>query len=166
MTIAETLLPEFDQEMAGLRKILERVPDGKSDWKPHEKSMPLARLATHLAELPAWTTNCVTKDGLEFNPPYKPTILHTTQERLALFDMYLKEARAALAAAKDSEWQKTWTMKFSGKVVFALPRSAVYRSSAMNHMIHHRAQLGVYLRLLGVPLPFLYGPTADEPTRQ
>lgn len=165
MSIAQTMLPEFDQEMAGLRKVLERVPDGKSDWKPHEKSMPLARLATHLADLPVWTTNTVTKDVLEFTLPQAPHIVHTTKERMELFEKNVTEARAALADAKDADWTKTWTLKVNGNVAFALPRAAVYRSSAMNHMIHHRAQLGVYLRLLGVPLPFLYGPTADEPIR-
>ncbi|MFI5207075.1 MAG: DinB family protein [Gemmatimonadales bacterium] len=165
MSIADSMLPEFDQEMAGLRKVLERVPDGKSDWKPHEKSMPLARLATHLADLPIWTTNALTKDVLEFTLPQAPHIVHGAKERLELFDKNVKEARAALAAAKDADWPKTWTLKVNGKVAFALPHAAVYRTSAMNHMIHHRAQLGVYLRLRGVPLPFLYGPTADEQMR-
>ena len=162
MTIAQSLLAEFDTEMANTRRVLERVPDGKTDWRPHEKSMPLGRLATHVAEFGAWATNTIAKDGLEFGPDFKPTILKTTAEIVALFDQNVREARAVLAAAPDAEFVKTWTLKFSGRVVFAMPKLAVYRRTVMNHMIHHRAQLGVYLRLLGVALPGLYGPTADE----
>jgi len=163
MSIAESLLPEFDQEMAGLRKILARVPDGKSDWKPHEKSMALARLATHLAELPEWVTNTVAKDVLEFNlKDFVPRELHATAERLAMLETNVKTARAALAKTKDAAWPKPWSLKVDGKIAVTMPRSAIYRSFAMNHMVHHRAQLGVYLRMLGVPLPSLYGPTADE----
>jgi uncharacterized damage-inducible protein DinB len=164
MKIADSLLPEFDQEMRGTRRVLERVPDGRMDWKPHEKSMALGRLATHVAELPFWTVNSLTKDGIEIDPKtFKPVILGTAAEILALFDTNLAKGRDVLVKASDADFERPWSLRMMGKQMFAGTRGTTYRQFCMSHMIHHRAQLGVYLRLLGVPLPFLYGPTADEP---
>lgn len=166
MTIAASLLPEFDQEMASARRMLERVPDGKTDWRPHEKSMPLGRLATHLGELPQWASNAVTLDELDIAPPdagpFVPTILEKTSEILELFDKNVAEARGHIAGADDATMTRGWTFKVGGQDAFTLPKIAVIRSFVMNHLIHHRGQLSVYLRLLGQPLPAIYGPSADE----
>jgi len=166
MTIAATLLPEFDQEMANTRRMLERVPDGKNDWKPHEKSMPLGRLATHLGELPQWATNAVTLDELDIAPPdagpFVPTILEQTSEILELFDKNVAESRGRIAGADDATMMKGWTFKVGGQAAFTMPKIVVIRSFVMNHMLHHRGQLSVYLRLLGQRLPAIYGPSADE----
>ncbi len=166
MTIAASLLPEFDQEMANTRRMLERVPDGKADWRPHEKSMPLGRLATHLGELPQWASNAVTLDELDIAPPdggpFVPTILEKTAEILELFDKNIAEARGHIAGADDATMMKGWTLKVGGQDAFTMPKIAVIRTWVMNHMLHHRGQLSVYLRLLGQPLPAIYGPSADE----
>jgi uncharacterized damage-inducible protein DinB len=166
MTIAQSILPEFDREMAGTRKALERVPDGKFDWKPHPKSMALGRLASHLAELSGWATQTMTLTELDIAPPgvTAPTghNLPTLAEVLALFDKSVSDARKAIAEAPDSAWMVPWSLKKGGQVLLTLPRIAIVRSMVLNHIIHHRAQLGVYLRLLGLPVPSLYGPTADE----
>jgi DinB family protein len=166
MSLSASMLPEFDHEMAGLRRVLERVPDGKTDWRPHEKSMPLNRLASHLAELPGWCTGTFKETSLDLAPPgaggWKPLILGKTAEIMGLFDDSLKAGRAALVGASDADMMVGWSLMRARRVLFTLPRIAVYRSFCMNHMIHHRAQLGVYLRLLGVAVPSLYGPTADE----
>lgn len=168
MGLSEALLPEFDHEMANTRKTLERVPEDKFAWKPHEKSMTLARLATHLAEIPGWTTFAIEKDALDIAPPgappYQPPKPSARQEILDMFDKNVAAARAALAGAKDDHLVKPWTLLAGGKTIFTLPRIAVLRSVVMSHSIHHRAQLGVYLRLNNVPLPALYGPSADEGT--
>lgn len=165
MTIAQSLLPEFDHEMATTRSLLERVPDGKNDWKPHEKSMALGQLASHVATLPGYGTVTMTTEEMDMNPPggksYTPPKLNSTSERLEAFDSAVKEARAVIAAAPDSDMLVKWSLKNGGNTIFSLPRTAVLRSFMMNHLIHHRAQLGVYLRLLDVPLPSSYGPTAD-----
>ena len=166
MSISEGLLPEFDHEMANCRKSLERVPDGKFDWKPHEKSMALGRLATHLAEISWWAIPTLEKDELDLAPPgappYEPKVLDTTAEVLELFDKNLAAARQAIAGAGDEHLLKTWSLLMGGKTIFTMARVAVLRNMVMNHMIHHRAQLGVYLRLNDVPVPALYGPSADE----
>jgi uncharacterized damage-inducible protein DinB len=166
MKIADSLLPEFDQEMRGTRRVLERVPDGKMDWKPHEKSMALGRLATHVAELPQWAVNSLTRDGIDIDPKtFKPVILDQTAEILALFDTNLAKGRDVLAKASDADFERPWSLRMMGKQMFTGTRGWTYRQFCMSHMVHHRAQLGVYLRLLGVPIPGLYGPTADEQMR-
>ncbi len=166
MSLSESLLGEFDHEFANTRRILERVPEGRFDWKPHEKSMALGRLASHLTEIPLWCTTTFTLTELDLAPPgappYQPATLRTRAEILQAFDENLRPARGALAAASDADFMVPWSLKRGGATIFTLPRLAVYRSFVMNHMIHHRAQLGVYLRLNDVPLPPLYGPTADE----
>jgi uncharacterized damage-inducible protein DinB len=166
MSISQGLLAEFDHEMGGTRRELERVPDGKAEWKPHPKSMTLGRLASHLAELPEWGRFTMQLTEFDIAPPGQPRLaphnLATRAEILALFDRTTLEGRKAMAAASDADWMVPWTFKKGGVVGFTLPRIAVIRSLVLNHMIHHRAQLGVYLRLLDVPLPSLYGPSADE----
>lgn len=167
MSISQMILPEFDQEMATTRKILERVPEGKPDWKPHAKSMTLARLAGHVAELPGWGVNTLEQTELDFapagKPAYQPTLFTNRAEILKLFDEGVKAARAAIAKAGDADWQVTWSLKRAGQTLMSMPRYAVLRSMVLNHIIHHRAQLGVFLRLNDVAIPGSYGPSADEP---
>lgn len=163
MSIAQSLLPEFDHEFATLRKTLERVPEGLGSFKPHEKSMEMARLAGHLTELPGWANATMEQDELDFAKfDYKPFIPTTTAELLAALDAAVAKARPAIAAASDADMMKPWTLRQGDKVFFTMPKVAVLRSFVMNHMIHHRAQLGVYLRLNDVPVPGTYGPSADE----
>jgi len=157
------LLPEFDQEMANTRKMLERVPEGRNDYAPHPKSMPLGRLAGHVAELPSWATMTLTTEVLNFEPgQYQPFIPKSRQELLEKFDRHVAEARAQIAAATDDAWGKTWSLTLSGKPMMSMPRVAAVRGMVMNHLIHHRSQLGVYLRLNEIAVPGMYGPSADE----
>jgi uncharacterized damage-inducible protein DinB len=159
------MLPEFDNEMASTRKTLERVPDEKLDWRPHAKSMTMGGLMTHLANLPSWAVYGVKLDELDIAPggvPQRAEELHTRADALAAFDRNVAAARAAIAGAADEHLLKPWTLLSNGRTVMTLPRVAVLRGFVMNHMIHHRAQLGVYLRLNDVPVPSVYGPTADE----
>ena len=167
MSIAQALLPEFDQEMASTRKVLERVPDDRFEWSPHEKSMTLGRLAAHLAELPMWTAMSLDQDEFDVNPPngegwesLKPT---TTAEILELFDRNSADAREKIASTGDATFFEEWTLKSGGETLFAMPKVGVVRSFVLNHGIHHRGQLTVFLRLLDVSVPQTYGPTADEP---
>jgi uncharacterized damage-inducible protein DinB len=166
MAISQALLPEFDMEMANVRRTLERVPDGKFDWKPHEKSMTMGRLAAHLANIPTWGKLVMEMPALDVNPPggspIKQPELHTRQELLNFFDKHVPETRAALAAADDRSFLETWTLENGGKTIFSMPRMAAIRGMVMNHVIHHRAQMGVYLRLNDIPVPSIYGPSADE----
>ena len=161
MSFAETLLPEFDQEMASTRKALERVPTDKGEWKPHPKSFALGHLAQLIAGMPGWITNMTTKTELDLasGPGYS---LQSTETLLAVFDKNVAQARAALAAAKDSDFEVPWSLKMGNHVLFTSPRGTNIRST-VNHLIHHRGQLTVYLRLNDVPVPSMYGPTADEP---
>jgi len=163
MAIVDALLPEFDHEMAVTRKVIERVDDAQFGWKPHEKSMSLGRLATHVAEIPQWGQTILTQP--EFNMvdgEHKPTAAATTSAVLELFDGQVKTIRALLAARTDAELMSTWTFKQNGKELFGMPRAAAWRSWVMNHLIHHRGQLSVYLRLTGSKVPGIYGPSADE----
>ena len=162
MPFSQTLLPEFDEEMKNTRKILERVPDDKLDYQPHPKSMTMARLATHVAELPSWTVPTLEQDVLEMSADYQPRIAKSKAELLEIFDKSVADARPRIEAAGDAAWGKTWTFKWNGQVVMSMPKAAVMRGVIMNHMIHHRAQLGVYLRLNNVAIPGLYGPSADD----
>jgi uncharacterized damage-inducible protein DinB len=166
MALSDGFLMEFDQEMAGTRKHLERVPDDKFDWKPHAKSMTVRQLTTHLALFPSWMTDTLEKTSFDYAPvggePYKPPAVNSRKDLLEIFDRDAAKARAALKSASDAQLMETWTLLAGGKTIFAMPRIAVLRGMVMNHMIHHRAQLGVYLRLNDVPVPAIYGPTADE----
>lgn len=167
MAISQALLPEFDQEMASTRKLLVNVPDGKNDYKPHEKSMTLGRLASHVAEIPGWGTMTLTTRELDIAPADKPAfvphIAASNKELLEIFDKNAAEMRAAISGASDEEWMKSWTLMVRGNTAFTMPRVAVMRGMVMNHLIHHRGQLGVYLRLNNIPVPGMYGPSADEP---
>jgi uncharacterized damage-inducible protein DinB len=165
MAINQALLPEFDQEMANTRKTLERVPDDKFGWKPHEKSSSMGGLATHLANLPTWASHSIDLDQLDVAPngvPVRTEPLNTQAEVLAAFDANVATARAAIAGATDEQLFGPWTLLANGKTLMTLPKVAVLRSFVMNHLIHHRAQLGVYLRLNDIPVPSIYGPSADE----
>jgi uncharacterized damage-inducible protein DinB len=162
MSITAMLLPEFDQEMANTRKLLERVPEDKLDYKPHPKSMTLGRLAGHIAELPAWVANTLSTDTQNITPGQQTPPPPSRGELLARFDRNVAELRAKLVNVTDQQLAQTWTMTLGGKTVLSMPRSSVVRLGFMNHIIHHRAQLGVYLRLNNLPLPGLYGPSADE----
>ncbi len=165
MPLAALLLPEFDEEMKSTRRLLECVPDGKAAWQPHEKSMTLGRLATHVAQLGGRASAVFGQDEWDPRPPganVQPLVLDTRAKLLALFDEGARDARAALAKAPDAAFAQTWTMKREGKPLWSGPRLDAYRRIAMNHLVHHRAQLGVYLRLNGVEIPGMYGPSADD----
>ncbi len=164
--IREALLPEFDQEMAGTRKVLERCPEDKYGWKPHPKSFSMGSLATHIANNPSWGADVISKDSFDVAPvgapPYKEDPAATRAELLAKFDANAAAMRAALAGASDEDLMKEWSLLAGGKVLFTMPRIVCLRSFVMNHGVHHRAQLTVYLRMNDVPVPALYGPSADE----
>jgi uncharacterized damage-inducible protein DinB len=160
----QLLFADLPNELNATRRTLARVPDGKNDWKPDEKSAPLGRLATHLAELPRLGTLVLTTDELDWaKQPYVPTALEITADRLATFDELASALQTHLAAADWDTLAKEWTMRQGDQVFMKSPKGLFIRSAGISHMTHHRAQLGVYLRLLGVPLPRIYGPSADEP---
>jgi uncharacterized damage-inducible protein DinB len=166
MAIRDSLLPEYDHEMGTTRRLLERTPEAELAWKPHEKSMTLGELAGHITNIPRWCKaiiehsvfdmNSVGEDARRRPPPA------SVAELLANFDTRTAEARQALAAADDPDMLALWTLKQGDHEIFTLPRVAAVRSFIMNHVVHHRGQLSVYLRLKDVPLPPIYGPTADE----
>ena len=162
MNIIELLLKEFDQETAITRKMLERVPNDKWDWKPHEKSMSIQSLAVHIAELPGWVAMALHTEGLDFaTMDYKPTQVQTAEELLKVFDESVAKGRQTLSNAKEEDLLPKWTMKTGDKVHAVFTKYEVIRHS-LAQSIHHRAQLGVYLRLLNIPIPGTYGPSADE----
>jgi len=166
MKISEMLLPEFDMEMANTRKTLERIPDGKFDWKPHTKSMALGRLAGHLAEIPGWVNEAINRSELDLAPPgappFEPAVLKNRAEVLSLFDKNVSTARNSIVGSTNEHLFANWSLLMGGKTMMTMPRTAVLRSFVMNHAIHHRAQLGVYLRLNDIAVPSIYGPSADE----
>jgi uncharacterized damage-inducible protein DinB len=166
MPISQALLPEYDHEMTTTRKVLERCPEDKYTWKPHQKSWDMASLATHIANMPGWAVETIAKDSLDVAPPgappYKEQPVKSREELLAKFDRNVAAGRAAIEGAGDAQLMASWTLLSGGKEIFTLPRIAVLRSMIMNHGIHHRAQLTVYLRLNDVPVPGIYGPSADE----
>ncbi len=166
MKISESLLPEFDQEAGMTKSVLERCPEAKFNFKPHAKSWELIQLATHLANLPGWTLITLKQDVFDISPPgappYKEEHPKTTAELVAKFEKNVADARLAISNASDEEFAKTWTMLKGGAKIFSMPKMVCMRSFVMNHSIFHRGQLAVYLRLLDVPVPALYGPSADE----
>lgn len=166
MSFSEAMLPEFDQEMASARKTLERVPDDKLGWKPHPKSGTMGWLAHHVAQIPGWTVITINQDALDMAPGGKPMPQppepKSRKELLELFDKNVAEGRKALAGATDAHLQKNWSLLNNGQTLITMPRNACLRTWMMNHLIHHRAQLGVYLRLNNLPVPSVYGPSADE----
>ena len=164
MALKDALLPEFDHEMGTTRRVLERVPDAEFAWKPHEKSFNLGQLAGHVANIPHWVAAIVqnTVFDLADAEDTRPRVPESTGWLLLQFDKNVGAARTGIVAMTDPEFLAPWTFKNNGQVVFTMPRAAALRSFVMNHMIHHRGQLTVYLRMKNVPLPSVYGPTADE----
>jgi uncharacterized damage-inducible protein DinB len=162
MAIKEGLLVEYDHEMGTTRRLLERIPDAKLAWKPHDRSMALGGLATHLGNIPTWGANILTESSFDLAsapPNLEPKASRT--EILALFDGSVKATRA-LMDKSDAEYMGPWALKRGGQMMFTLPRIAAFRSFVINHTIHHRGQLSVYLRLNDIPVPAIYGPSADE----
>ena len=166
MPIAEMLLPEYDSEIAITRRVLERVPDDRGEWKPHEKAFKMAHLAQLVALLPEWVVKTLEQTELDIAPKDKPRgagyTVETTATLLALFDRNASAGRAALAKASDEAFQVPWTLKAGGNPVLTQPRYMILRQMVLNHLVHHRAQLGIYLRLTDQKVPQIYGPTADE----
>jgi uncharacterized damage-inducible protein DinB len=163
MSLIDPLLAEFSQEMATTRKMLEILPQEQLGWKPHPKSMSLGRLASHIAESLSWTGTALSSDSFDLVAEPKPLDLKTVKEILDAFDRNVADASKAMQGADDALLMKTWTLQLKGREVFSMPKIAVLRMMILNHNIHHRGQLSVYLRLKGVPLPMIYGPTADTP---
>ena len=164
MPLIDALLPEFDREMGLTRKLLDRVPDGQFDWRPHPTSVTLGRLAEHLAEMPLWAAMTMTQSELEMTTQ-RPADYQRPATRdavLAMFDANLKNGRGHLTGKTDGEFMAPWTLTAAGKEVFTMPKVAVMRNFVLNHMVHHRGQFSVYLRMLGVKIPSIYGPSGDE----
>lgn len=163
MSLCETLAAELQQEAKTTRRLLERVPEESFDWKPHAKSMSLGRLATHVAELPELIIPALTQDEFDFaSGDFKPSEPKTTAELLEKFDRNISAAAAALQKQPDEKMGEKWKLRSGDHVLFEMPRALVVRFVGLNHVVHHRGQLSVYLRLLDVPLPSIYGPSADE----
>jgi uncharacterized damage-inducible protein DinB len=163
MSMAQALLAEFKQEMSTTRRCLERMPNDKLDWQPHKKSMTLGGLASHLVHLPTWTSFTLDKDGLDIaGDQPSPEPISSTTMALDVFDKNVDAAGAVLEKATDDQFTAGWTLKSGGQTIFTMPKLAVLRSFVLNHMVHHRAQLGVYLRLNDLSVPSVYGPSADE----
>ena len=163
MAISEALLPEFDHETANTRKTLERIPDDKLAFKPHPKSPAMAWLGGHLANILNWAVATIHLNSVDVGAPFpQPPLPTSRQQILDTFDANRAAARAAIAATSDACWMEPWSLVNGEKTIFKLPRIAAVRAFILNHSIHHRAQLTVYLRLNDVPVPALYGPSADE----
>jgi len=162
MAIADALLAEFDHEMTVTRKLLERVPEDKWDWQPHQKSFSLGQLAQHVATIPMWGSVALTQTEIDIAGDQQLPPARTRADLLRTFDENVKNTRTALNAKADGEFMVPWALKRNGQTIFSMPRAAVWRSFVMNHLIHHRAQLSVYLRMQDVALPSMYGPSADE----
>jgi uncharacterized damage-inducible protein DinB len=162
MSIIQMLLQEMEQEAQTTRKMLERVPDDKYDWQPHKKSMTLQRLATHVAELPSWVSISLTTDELDFaNSPYQPVKINNNADLLTYFEKSLAEGKEELSHAHEAQLAELWTLRNGDEIYSSSTKAEVIRMS-YNQIVHHRAQLGVYLRLLDIPIPGSYGPSADE----
>jgi uncharacterized damage-inducible protein DinB len=165
-SMSQSLLPEFDHEMANTRKVLARVPEDRPGYRPHQKSMTIARLAGHLTDIPWWAVTTLTRDEYDMQPPGGPAresyVMTTSDALLSRFDTEVAAARVALVATTDAAMMQPWTLKSAGHSLFSMPRASVLRTFVLNHNVHHRAQLGVYLRLNDVAVPSVYGPSADE----
>ena len=162
MAFNDALLPEFDHEMATTRKTLERVPEDKLGWKPHPKSSSLGQLSSHIVNMLGWAKVTVEQDSFDMSTNPQPPEYKSRKELLENFDKNVTEARASIAKANDDQLRKPWSLMQGSRAIFTQPRIALLRGFIMNHLIHHRAQLGVYLRLNDVPVPSMYGPSADE----
>jgi uncharacterized damage-inducible protein DinB len=160
MTIGQAMLAEFDNEMGTTRRVLERVPSDKVEWKPHPKSFAIGHLAQLIAGMPGWITGTLKSGSLDLGS-FSGYSFQKTETLLAMFDKNVKDAREALAAATDETFAAPWSLKRGDQVFFTLPVGAVVRQN-INHLVHHRGQMTVYLRLLDIPVPSIYGPTADE----
>lgn len=166
MSFVQAALSEFENEAATTRRLLERIPDDKLGWKPHSKSMSMARLASHLAEIPEWAEGALVADEFDMHPPGGEMAQTKTYDSVAAllegFDANVEKAKKALSSADDAAMGDTWSLKMQGATIFAMPRSAVIRIWVLNHLVHHRGQLSVFLRLNDIPVPSIYGPSADE----
>jgi uncharacterized damage-inducible protein DinB len=165
MALRDALLPEFDAEMANTRKCLARIPDDKFGFKPHGKSWPMGTLASHLARIPTWVQYTLAMNELDLAAPQAPeqnTPFTSAAALLAAFDRHVAEGRAAIAAAGDDVMAQPWTLKMGSQTFFTLPKAAVLRTYVLSHAVHHRAQLTIYMRLNDIPVPGMYGPSADE----
>ena len=166
MSISAALLPEFDHETQVTRTCLERIPGDKLGWKPHEKSMSLGKLGSHLASVLSWMPMTIEQSEFDVAPPggepFSPPQYTSVEEMLGAFDQGVAAARAALEKASDETLMAQWSLKKGGVTLFSMPRVACLRSFIFNHSVHHRGQLSVYLRLNDVPVPQIYGPSADE----
>jgi uncharacterized damage-inducible protein DinB len=160
--MVDALLPEFDHEMTTTRKVLERVPEDRFAWKPHDKSFSMRDLAQHVATIPTWGTMTLTQPEIDLGGFAQPTPVASRAALLELFDGNVAATRAALLGKSDGELMAPWALKRDGQTIFTMPKVSVWRSFVMNHLVHHRAQLAVYLRLNDVPVPSMYGPSADE----
>jgi uncharacterized damage-inducible protein DinB len=162
MTIKDALLTDYDHEMGTTRRLLERVPDDKLSWKPHAKSMSLGALATHLAGIPRWAATILNEPAFDLAAaPQPPADERSRAGILDMFDSIARQTRAWMDKT-DAEYESLWTLKRGGQQIFSVPRVAAFRSFVLHHVIHHRGQLSVYLRLNDVPVPAIYGPSADE----
>jgi uncharacterized damage-inducible protein DinB len=163
MTINELLLTEFDAEMKNTRRTLERVPADKPEFAPHPKSMPLGRLAPHVAQLPAFGLTILTTPEFDFSKgSFKPVPLESAAQLVRVFDEGATKTRNALAGVREDAWNDHWKLVMQGTVLFEGSRFLAYREMFLNHLVHHRAQLGIYLRMNDQPVPAIYGPSADE----
>lgn len=166
MSYADTLLTEFDQEMTNTRKVLERIPDDKLSWKAHPRSNTIAWNANHVADIPNWLVMVLTQPSLDIAPvggePYPFPKRTTTNEIVELFDKNVEAARKAIVEVSDEDMKSPWTLMQGGQTFFTMPRSDVVRSMVLNHLMHHRAHIIVYLRLNDIPVPGMYGPSGDE----
>lgn len=164
MPVIDGIIQEFTQECAITRKILEVVPEEHWDWKPHEKSMGMGQLASHIAESLAWTAATLDMDVMQMDPStYEPFLAKSRTELLEAYDKNVKEATASMQGRSDKHLFANWRMEVDGQTIFEMPRTAVLKTFIISHQIHHRGQLDVYLRMKDVPLPQIYGPTADNP---
>jgi uncharacterized damage-inducible protein DinB len=164
MALIDPVLSELSHEAATTRRLLERVPSQALAWTPHRKSMPLGRLATHIAEIPGWVGSIVEQDEFDIGASgYVPPTLASAEEIVAMFDRNVAMATESLKRQADGRLLAAWRLKKNGQLVVEMPRLGMIRAFLMNHLIHHRGQLSVYLRLQDVPLPSIYGPTADQP---
>jgi len=163
MSLSDALIGELQQEATATRKCLERIPENKFDWKPHEKSFTMIRLATHIAEMVGWAKETIDKPEMDFaGQDYEPFEPKTTAELVEYFDKNLVAATESLKNASDEAMMENWKLRNGEEVYFEMPRVQVLRGMVFNHIINHRGQLSVYLRLNDIPVPALYGPSADE----
>ncbi len=161
---ADILYTDLENELRTTRRMLERFPEGKNDWRPHEKSMTLGRLASHVAEIPQYATMIISTPEMDFSKGgHTPTIYNTADELLAVFDQKVNELRPVLASFDSEAVATPWSLRNGEQIFFTRPKGDLVRHMMINHLVHHRAQLGVYYRMLDVPLPGSYGPSADEP---